>query len=179
MTRRETSEFYDKWSKMLYASALRVVKDPMEAEEAMQDTIIKFIAKAGQDERHHVAPLSDAQINVWLHKTCIRASIDRLRARKRRDLFAEELAAESSEATESEPSVLAGFDSSRDIQKVRDTLMELPDRYRVILSLFLFEGYDYQEIAQITGQKEVTVRSQYMRGRERLAELLKGKLGND
>jgi RNA polymerase sigma factor, sigma-70 family len=65
------------------------------------------------------------------------------------------------------------------MQKVRDTLMELPDKYRVILSLFLFEGYDYQEIAQITGQKEVTVRSQYMRGRERLAELLKGKLGND
>jgi len=42
--------------------------------------------------------------------------------------------------------------------------------YRLVLSLNLFEGYDYEEIAQILDLKEVTVRSQYIRGKARLVE---------
>ena len=48
-------------------------------------------------------------------------------------------------------------------------LYDLPDHYRAILSLHLFEGYDYEEISQITGIKENTIRSLYMRGRQKLA----------
>ena len=49
------------------------------------------------------------------------------------------------------------------------------EHYRAILSLHLFEGYDYQEISLITGTNESTIRSLYMRGRQKLAAALKQK----
>lgn len=52
-------------------------------------------------------------------------------------------------------------------------MASLPDHYRLVLSLHLFEGYDYEEIAQITSAKESTIRTLYMRGRQKLAAMLK------
>ena len=48
----------------------------------------------------------------------------------------------------------------------------MKDPYRLVLTLSLFEGMDYQEIAQITGQKEVTIRSQVSRGKATLLKIL-------
>jgi RNA polymerase sigma-70 factor (ECF subfamily) len=53
---------------------------------------------------------------------------------------------------------------------VKSALNNLAAGYRLILSLSLFEGYDYEEIAQITELKEVTVRTQFIRGKARLRE---------
>jgi RNA polymerase sigma-70 factor (ECF subfamily) len=53
--------------------------------------------------------------------------------------------------------------------------MELPDHYRTIVSLHLFEGYDYEEISQMTGTNENTIRSLYMRGRQKLAAAVRQK----
>ncbi|MCI2082331.1 MAG: sigma-70 family RNA polymerase sigma factor [Bacteroidales bacterium] len=177
MTSQELTAFYLKWSKTLYNSALRILKEPMEAEDTMQETIIKFITATEANSKHDVRPMSDAQANVWLRKTCIRSAIDRLRFRKRRKLFAERYAREEEEPKECDFSGLSSFEPSRDIGIIKEKVSELPDKYRVVLSLFLFEGYDYEEIASITGQKNVTVRSQYMRGKKMLAGMLVGKFG--
>jgi RNA polymerase sigma factor (sigma-70 family) len=66
-------------------------------------------------------------------------------------------------------------DMKYDIPSIQKALYSLPDHYRAILSLHLFEGYDYQEISQITGTNESTIRSLYMRGRQKLAAALKQK----
>ena len=59
------------------------------------------------------------------------------------------------------------------VESIQKALTGLPDHYRVVLTLHLLEGYDYQEISQITGTKESTIRTLYMRGRQKLAEALK------
>ena len=56
---------------------------------------------------------------------------------------------------------------------VKKALMSLPDTLRIILSLHLIEGFDYEEIVNITGLNGNTIRSRYMRGREKLAIELK------
>jgi RNA polymerase sigma-70 factor (ECF subfamily) len=61
------------------------------------------------------------------------------------------------------------------VKEVMEALFTLSDQYRLIMSLHLFEGYDYQEISQITKMKENTIRSIYMRGRIKLREELKNK----
>ena len=58
------------------------------------------------------------------------------------------------------------------VEEIKGALLLLPDNYRTILSLHLFEGYDYQEIEQITGTKEATLRSLYKRAKEKLAAQL-------
>jgi RNA polymerase sigma factor (sigma-70 family) len=54
---------------------------------------------------------------------------------------------------------------------LRRCIQELPDGYRVVLSLYLLEGYDHLEIASILGITESTSKSQYSRARTRLREL--------
>ena len=51
----------------------------------------------------------------------------------------------------------------------------LPDSYRVLLTLHLFEGYDHEEIAQIMEMSNAAVRTGYSRARKRLQELLETK----
>ena len=85
MTRQEITEFYRKHHNRLYNISLRILKDSDEAEEVMQDTILKFVSSDGKFG-------SEAQVSAWLARTCIRASIDRLRSRKREEAFLAEYA---------------------------------------------------------------------------------------
>jgi len=48
----------------------------------------------------------------------------------------------------------------------------LPDGYRVILTLYLLEGYDHSEISQILGISESTSKSQYSRAKEKLRKII-------
>ena len=58
------------------------------------------------------------------------------------------------------------------ISRIRKVMQGMPDGYRVVLSLLLFEGYDYAEAAQILQVEESTVRSQYLRGKRKLLGLI-------
>ena len=149
---------YDAMSRRLYNISLRIVGNSADAEEIMHDTILQ-LWKSGS--KHEIIDLGR-----WLSSICIRKSIDKLRERHRwkellenyEDPMLEEPVAESLEY---------------DIKTIRNALSSLPDHYRAIVSLHLLEGYDYQEISQITGTNENTIRSLYMRGRQKLAAAIK------
>ena len=163
MTRQEISEFYREHHRRLYNISLRILRDPAEAEEVMQDTLLKYLSAPGTFA-------SPAQVSAWLARTCIRASIDRLRKKRRHDAFLEDYAlqedAQGPDETE-DPGPLP------DISQVRTAMDALPEPYRLVLCLVLIEGLDYGEIAALTGRKETTLRSLYARGRHKLIELLK------
>lgn len=177
MKDKEATEFYGKWRVQLYNCALRILNDPMEAEEVMQDTVIKYIGEADAREKRGLPELSGPQTNVWLRRTCSRGAVDLIRSRKRRRETADDYAKENLAENEGENEALpSDYDPSRDIETVKKALMQLPDIYRVVVSLYLFEGYDYEEIASITDMKEVSVRSRYMRGRNMLAASIRNKI---
>lgn len=165
--------FYDTHKKRLFNMSLRITGDRMDAEEIVHDTIIKFMKVSYRG-------MSAEQVDAWLAKTCIRASIDVVRKRRVTGEFLEDyeydIREDSSEMSESAmawnqlkeedaPSVL--------MHKIQKALSALPDGYRIILSMILLEGFDYSETAQVLGVKEVTVRSQYLRGRLKLIDELK------
>lgn len=162
MTRQEISEFYREHHRRLYNISLRILRDPAEAEEVMQDTLLKYLSAPGDFA-------SPAQVSAWLARTCIRASIDRLRKKRRHDAFLEDYALqEDAQDPEGEAS-----GPLPDISQVRAAMDALPEPYRLVLVLVLIEGLDYGEIAALTGRKETTLRSLYARGRHKLIELLK------
>ena len=61
-----------------------------------------------------------------------------------------------------------------DVQRVHTAIQQLPDGFRTVLCLYLLEGYDHEEIAEVMGIAESTSRSQYIRAKKRLLEILKG-----
>ena len=164
MTRTEITEFYREHNRRLYNTALRILGDSDEAEEVMQDTILKFLSAKGPFE-------AEAQVRAWLTRTCVRAAIDRLRERRRRREFLEDYAA-GAETEEEEGGGLPAPDAGR----IREAMMKLDEPYRVVVTLVLIEGMDYREIAKMTGKKETTLRSLYCRGRNKLARMLKAEM---
>ena len=58
------------------------------------------------------------------------------------------------------------------VEKIKRGILQLPDGYRTVLSLHLLEGYDYDEIADILSLAPVTVRSQFMRGKQKLLSFI-------
>ena len=151
---------YDAMSRRLYNISLRITGCGTDAEEIMHDTLLQWWRL---DRKNEIKDLSK-----WLSSVCIRKSIDRLRERHRWHNFLERY---------EDPMMEESDDTGEeyDIVTVQKALLELPDHYRTIISLHLFEGYDYQEISQITGANENTIRSLYMRGRQKLAAAVRKK----
>lgn len=59
------------------------------------------------------------------------------------------------------------------VESVKKAMMKLPDGYRTVLNLYLFEGYDHEEISEILNVAQSTTRSQLMRAKQKLQQLLK------
>lgn len=138
----------------------------MDAEEVMHDTLLTYFRKGMEFQ-------NTRERDNWLARVCINLSIDRLRKYKsENNLFnSNEL-----KNTEVETECVENFSfKGITVDQVKAAMNKLADGYRLILSLHLFEGYDYEEIAQITQLKEVSVRSQFIRGKARLIEEIKRK----
>ena len=161
MTRQEITAFYQQHHRRVYNTAWRILRNSDDAEEVMQDTFIKYIG------RKDGTPLTEEQTAAWLSRTCIRASIDRLRERKRRAGFLELYAVDESEVEQPEVP-LEGLE----VSTVLKALEQLEEPYRLGLNLVLLEGLDYEEISAFTGKKETTLRSIYSRGRAQLIKRL-------
>lgn len=159
MTREESVKFYNTYARKLFNTSFRILHDSGEAEEIMQDTILKYITTGPKI-------LSEVQAAAWLSKTCIRKSIDVLRKKKREKLFLEEYGFEVEDAVEAKPGDLS-------IGNIRKAISELPEASRLVLTLILLEGLDYEEVANYTGAREGTIRVQYSRARAKLAEKLR------
>jgi RNA polymerase sigma-70 factor (ECF subfamily) len=57
--------------------------------------------------------------------------------------------------------------------RIRNAIGELPDGFRMVFTLYLLEGFDHAEISQILGISESTSKSQYLRAKKKLKEILK------
>ena len=182
MTREECIDIYKRYSRKLFNVSLRIVGDSGEAEEIMQDTVLKFFRqemegcqeKEGVWHAGMIVASQEGKMAAWLIRTCVRASIDAVRRRKRERLFFEEYEAVGKEEySESVEDDQMGANSGIGIQRIKDAIMELPDSYRIILNLVLIEGLDYEEISGLTGTSEGALRTQYSRARKVLAARLK------
>lgn len=159
MSREESVKLYNTYARKLFNISFRILHDSGEAEEIMQDTILKYITTGPKF-------LSEVQAAAWLSKTCIRKSIDVLRKKKREKLFLEEYGSEVEDAFDAKPGDLS-------IGNIRKAISELPEASRLVLTLILLEGLDYEEVANYTGAREGTIRVQYSRARAKLAEKLR------
>ncbi|MCG8701771.1 MAG: sigma-70 region 4 domain-containing protein, partial [Bacteroidales bacterium] len=64
-------------------------------------------------------------------------------------------------------------DDMLNVKKIKEAMNKLPEGYRVIFSLYLIEGYDHAEIAQIMGITESTSKSQFSRAKQKIKEIIK------
>jgi RNA polymerase sigma-70 factor (ECF subfamily) len=153
---------YKLYYKAMYNTALRILNNDQDAEDIMQEAFLDAFRKIDTYQ-------GDATFGSWLKRIVVNKSIDMIK--KRKDLLsieAEDINLQEEDMHEDSVEVL-----SYKIEKIKEAIFELPDQYRVILSLHLLEGYDHEEIAEILDIKYGTVRTRYSRSRQKLLAYLK------
>lgn len=153
---------YERYNKAMFNTALRIVNHVADAEDILQEAFIDAFRQ-----------LKDFQgrstFGAWLKQIVIYKSIAVLK-KKRYDFV------EMDDAPDVADELPVNDENTwYTVDLIRQSLQHLPDGYRTVLSLYLLEGYDQKEIADILNVAPSTVRTQYIRGKEKLLDLLKNR----
>ena len=159
--KRAQLEFYSLFYKSVYNSCLRILRNPQESEEVMQETFLKVLDKIENYE-------GEAEnMERILKRISINHAIDLCRKRKIR--FVE--ITETTDCCEEEEENKG--ETELQLEVIHRMMQQLPQGYRMILNLHLIEGFDYNEIANQLELSPSTVRSQFVRAKQKLIELIK------
>jgi RNA polymerase sigma-70 factor (ECF subfamily) len=154
-------QIYKLYYKAMYNTSLRIVNDTMEAEDIMQESFLSAFEKIDTYS-------GTVSFGAWLKKIVVNRSLDALN--KRKAVFED---IESHVGIRDDTARYEEIDVR--VEEVKEAIERLPDGYRVILSLYLLEGYDHDEIAEILSINSSTSRSQLSRAKQKLIGELKGK----
>ena len=152
---------YERYSKAMFNTALRIVNKPADAEDILQESFTDAFSQLRFFE-------NKSTFGAWLKQIVIHKSINFLK-KKRLSFVEMEIAGEVAEDNEAIDETEIWYT----VEMIKQTMQQLPDGYRTVLSLYLLEGYDHEEIAEILGVAQSTVRTQYIRAKQKLLQLLK------
>jgi len=157
-------ELYKLYSKAMLNVAFRIVGNIAEAEDVLQEAFVDAFSKL-KDFRQ------DTTFGLWLKQIVVNRSINLLRKRKLDlvDLEGEQI--ENIAGEEAEDDDETQYQAAR----VKEAMKDLPEGYRLVISLYLLEGYDHEEIGQILNISENTSRTQFLRAKRKLLEILQRK----
>lgn len=147
----------------MYNVGFRIVNNAEEAQDILQEAFISAFNNLDSYRQ-------ESAFGVWLKRIVINKAINYLHKRKT-ERFPEDDRWDVKEEIESDPFEAFPFT----VEKVREAIEALPDGYRTVLSLYLLEGYDHGEIAEILNITESTSKSQFNRSKKKLKELLENK----
>ncbi|MGB5982263.1 MAG: RNA polymerase sigma factor [Nonlabens sp.] len=161
--RKSQMIIYDRYSRGMFHVALRIVEDPQEAEDVMQESMITAFTKIKQWNR-------TATFGAWLKRIVINNSLTYVRKNGKiqkvdYDDVAYEMEAENQEQIDMES---AGMTAKTVIRAMKS----LKDRYREVLTLSLIEGMDNEEISEILGISNGACRTTISRAKDSLRKKL-------
>lgn len=147
---------YSLYSKAMYNLAYRMTNNREDAEDLLQESFVECFRNLNSFR-------FESTFGAWLKTIVINRSINHLRKKKVNLVYHDNLP-ESYEDAENEPEY--------DCKRIISGIEMLPDGYRIIITLYLLEGYDHTEIAQILGITESTSKSQYSRAKDKLRKMI-------
>lgn len=142
-------EIISKYSDILFRICLIILGNKNDAEDALQETIIKYMTKAPvfENEKHEKA---------WLIKVATNVSKDMHSFfTKRQYINIDDVICYAQEQEET---------------YILETLMKIPDKFRIVLTLYYVENYSVKEISEIIGKTESAVKMRLQKGRKLLSE---------
>lgn len=159
--RKAQMELYRKYCDGMFIVANRYLKDPAVAEDALQEAFIKAFQKVEQFK-------GDVTFGAWLKRIVINKCLDMIKARK---MELQSLDEGVMHIVEDDTDWEA--DDEATMQEVYSAIEELPENYKVVVKLYLLEGYDHQEISEILDISESASRTNLHRGKLQLQKKLK------
>ncbi len=143
----------------MYNLAYRILNNREDAEDMLQEAFIECFRSIDSFR-------FESTFGAWLKRIMVNKCINQIK-KKKIDLTLYETLPAVVDVEEEEVKY--------DMTKIFEGIELLPDGYRIILTLYLLEGYDHGEISQILGISESTSKSQYSRAKEKLRTILSKK----
>lgn len=160
--RKAQLQLYEKYCDGMYCVVMRFIQNSDDAEDVLQESFIKAFLKINQYK-------GEVTFGAWLKKIVVNKCIDFLKAKRNLHVPLEENLMQIVEDDNWQ------VQSIFTIEEVRLEIEQLSDKYKFVVMLYLIEGYDHAEIAQILDLPETTCRTQLMRGKCYLKEKLLNK----
>jgi len=158
---RAQFQLYKLYSKAMFNICMRMLNNKEEAEDLLQDSFTDAFMKLGSFRY-------DSSFGAWLKRIVINKCINSIN-KKKVDLVFPDREVEAGQ----EEKVVDYGSIDMNVRNIHKAVEELPDGYRVIFSLYALEGYDHKEISQIMNISESTSKSQYLRAKQKIKEILK------
>jgi len=152
MNKKNVEKIVRKYADLVYRVAYTILKNQSDAEDIFQDVFMKICTE-------NIRFMSEEHEKAWLIKVTKNKCLDFLKrsCNNNKEELDENLVKEDTNSN----------------QYVIDEVMKLPEKYRIIIYLFYFEGYKISEISQILEINDSTIKSQLVKARELLKENLK------
>jgi len=152
-------QLYQLYSKAMFNVCYRMMNNREDAEDMLQEAFIQAFQKLDTFR-------NESGFGSWLKTITIRTCINALNKRKLDLKYFDEM--HRFDAAEDEPA-----EALYTTENILEAMNQLPEGVRIVFSLYLLEGYDHGEIAQILKITESTSKTQYMRAKRRVYELMK------
>jgi RNA polymerase sigma factor (sigma-70 family) len=157
---RAQYQLYSLYSRAMYNICLRMTGQREEAEDMLQESFTYAFSKLGSFR-------FESSFGAWLKRIVVNTCINYLKKRKVDLVYTD---------THNDPLPEDDFVDYGEIKFQVDSVMKamekLPQGYRVVFSLYLLEGYDHAEISEILGITESTSKSQFLRAKQKIKEIL-------
>jgi len=154
-------QLYNMYSKGMFNVSLRILGQREDAEDVVQEAFIKMFNKLDSLKE-------PAAFTGWFKRIVVNNSINYVK--KRNKIYFEEAGENIKDVVDEKET---DQKESFTVDGIKQALAQLAPGYRIVVSLFLFDGFSHKQIADTLGITESTSKSQYHRGRKKLQELLK------
>jgi RNA polymerase sigma factor (sigma-70 family) len=154
---------YKLYSKAMYNVGYRITGNQEDAEDVLQEAFVNAF-------KNLESYRGDATFGSWLKRIVVNKAINLIKKRR------ENIVAQENEFDIPVEESHTDYMPELSVERVKRCMEMLPDGYRAVLSLYLLEGYDHEEIAGIMGITESTSKSQLNRAKSKLKELLTKKI---
>jgi RNA polymerase sigma-70 factor (ECF subfamily) len=165
-------------SSHLYQAAFRILSNPHDAEDAVQDSLLCALRKLNQFHGR-------SRFSTWLHRIAINSSLMRLRKRKCRREFplepvftGDELVAPGINPLSDDPNPEEQCARVEQRKILSEALLKLPGPFRMAIALCDLEGLPTKDAAQRLGVPLSTIKARLFRSRRALKAAIRGRLAN-
>lgn len=158
------ADLVNKYKDMVYTLALRVVKNPEDAEEIAQDAFVKAY-RALPDFKEN------AKFTTWLFRIVYNTAISKIRSSRDRELYLEEITTEA-RSLDSDLGTSENLEKE-EVKEILQRLLEtLSAEDRMIVTLYYLSENSVEEISQITGLSKSNVKVKLFRSRNKLRSMV-------
>ncbi len=160
-------ELYLLYSQSMYNLCFRLMNDQEDANDVLQESFIKIFQNISQLKNEEL-------LSGWIKKICTNTAIQTLK-RNRKVQFDSIQDQPAMISMQEENEIINEVEFQQSIEEINSAILELPDRYRAVFTLHVLEDYSHEEISKMLGIVSGTSRSQYLRAKQKLIEIIKKK----